>query len=216
MRKTKFQNDYYYHIYNRGVDKRDIFMDEKDYFRFLRSMREFNCLEPIGSLFLQDSRDSHPVACEPLGGLNDLVEFIAYCLNPNHYHFILKQKKENGISKLMHKLTMGYAQFFNNKYNRSGALFQGKFKSVHMNTDSYLLWLSGYVNGNSEIHKISKAEEWPWSSYRDYLGLRNGTLCNNKIILNQFENTQEYKELVNIIIKESDQRKDDIKKYLLE
>ncbi len=82
--------------------------------------------------------------------------------------------------------------------------------------DSYLLWLSGYINGNPEIHKICKAENWLWSSYRDYLGLRNGTLCHKIVVLNQFNSMQGYKNLVKLIIRESSQRKDEIKKYLLE
>ncbi|MEA3463675.1 MAG: transposase [Patescibacteria group bacterium] len=212
MRKIKFQNNYYYHIYNRGVDKRDVFMDEKDFVRFIRSIREFNTINPIGSLY-QKEKHSGSTASE---AVEPLVEIITYCLNPNHYHLILKQLTENGISEFIRRLSGGYTWYFNFKNNRSGTLFQGKFKSIHINTDSYLLWLSGYINGNPEIHKIAKAENYKWSSYPDYLGKRDGTLCNKNIILKDFKNIQEYKNLVNIIIRESRQRKDDIKKYLLE
>ncbi|MCK4554610.1 transposase [Candidatus Parcubacteria bacterium] len=223
MRKTKFQNDYYYHIYNRGVDKRDIFMDEKDYIRFLVSMREFNTLRQIDNLYRQNylrEKDLRLGAKSPIGDLaplsGELVEIICYALLPNHFHILLKQITENGISKFLHKLSSGYTSYFNYKYNRSGSLFQGVFKSVPVKSDSYLLKLSCYINGNPEIHKISKAENYKWCSYPDYLGKRNGTLCNKNIILKDFANIQEYKNLVDVIIKESRQRKDDIKKYLLE
>ena len=129
MRKTQFQNEYYYHIYNRGVDKRDIFMDDKDYLRFLRTMRELNNnstdlqrdyekrkLEKTKRLSLGYPRLS-------LMGTPNLVSFIAYCLNSNHYHFLVKQLVEDGISKFMHKLSTGYTRYFNEKYNRSGSLF---------------------------------------------------------------------------------------------
>ena len=116
----------------------------------------------------------------------------------------------------MQKLGTSYTKYFNAKYKRSGSLFQGTFKSIPIKTDGYLLQLSCYINGNSEIHKISKAENYKWSSYQDYLGKRDGNLCDKKVILDQFKNIQEYKNLVDIIIKESAQRKDDIKKYLLE
>jgi len=230
MRKFKFQNEYCYHIYNRGVDKRNIFIGDKDYIRFIRSMREFNTTKVIDSLYRLDylrkkekinSKDSK---C-PIGHLesnkdnefcNKLVDIVCYCLNPNHSHFLLKQLSENGISIFLHKLNMGYTKYFNYKYNRSGSLFEGTYKLIHINKDSYLIYLSGYINGNPEIHKICKAENWLWSSYKDYLGLRQGTLSNKNIILKDFKNITNYKNYTNIVIKESRQRKDEIKKYLLE
>jgi REP element-mobilizing transposase RayT len=228
MRKTKFANNEYYHIYNRGVDKRDVFTNEKDFFRFLKGMKEFNRIDPIGSLSRR-----HPVPTDPEAldaCIDNLVEIIAYCLNSNHFHLILKQITENGISKFMHKLTMGYTNYFNLKYDRSGALFQGNFKSVHINANEYLLWLSGYVNGNDRIHQREQTpsvgdfrhsvsvSNWQYSSYSDYLGLRNGTLCNQeemKIILDQFPNAEEYEKFVEMVIKESRKRKD-VEKFLLE
>ncbi|MEA3463728.1 MAG: transposase [Patescibacteria group bacterium] len=202
MLKIKFQNNYYYHIYNRGVDKRNIFMEEQK-----TAISAPSAVAALGA----DIAD-----IEILKKLPKLVEIICYCLIPNHYHLILKQLVDNGISMFMHKLADSYSHYFNKKYDRLGSLFQGTYQAIHINTDSYLLWLSGYVNGNIEIHKIAKAEKWPWSSYLDYLGKRNGTLYNKKVILDQFQDIKEYKNLVNIIIKESSQRKDDIKRYLLE
>ena len=221
MRKIQFQNDNYYHIYNRGVDKREIFMDEKDYLRFLRSMRELNHMEAIESLYRQDQlRRQAREEAKPLrlakASRSGLASFIAYCLNPNHYHFILKQTQDGGISKFMHKLSTGYTRYFNEKYSRSGSLFQGPFKAVLIETDGQLLYVSAYINGNPEIHKIAKADQWMWSSYRDYLGKRNGTLSEKNVILKDFKNIKEYKDLTSTVIRESRLRKDEIKKYFLE
>ena len=224
MRKTKFANNEYYHIYNRGVDKRDVFMDKKDFTRFLKGMRRFNVL---------DTKCPNPNGHFVSEASKSLVEIICYCLNSNHYHFILKQLTDKGISKFMHKLEMGYAKYFNAKYDRSGSLFQGEFKDAHISTNEYLLWLSGYVNGNDKIHNTTLHNttrsvqldtscreqcRWQCSSYSDYLGLRNGTLCNQeemKIILDQFPNAKEYEKFVEMVIKESRKRKD-VEKYLLE
>ena len=215
MRKFEFQTGEFYHIYNRGVDKREVSLDKWDYVRFLKSLREFN----NDSIYEQRvyARNRELMGLSPeASGLSPLVEFITYCLNPNHFHFLLKQLRDNGIRIFMHKLGTGYTCYFNQKYNRSGSLFQGPFKAIHIKSDSYLLWLSGYINGNAEIHKIAKAENWIWGSYLDYTGKRRGMLCNKNIILSQFETIEEYRDLVNIIIKESSQGKEELKKYLPE
>jgi len=156
-RKTKFTNEQCYHAFNRGVDKRKIFLDQKDYERFLLSMillndetdglmiqwRDYSKLNPKvkPSEFLRLNLRS--------AGKKPLVEIIAYCLNPNHYHFILKQLAEKGIEKFMQKIGTSYTMYFNQKYKRSGSLFQGTFKSVHIDPDDYLLYLSAYVNKNN-------------------------------------------------------------------
>jgi len=225
MRKLEFQTGEYYHIYNRGVDKRDIFIDKWDYIRFLQSMREFNQAEPVGSLYVQQElkrkeklKNKAPGTFkrlpEPKRKL--LVNVICYSLLSNHFHFMLKQVTDKGISKFMHKVSMGYTNYFNFKNNRSGYLFQGRYRAIHIKSDGHLFQLSGYINGNAEIHKITKAENWPWSSYLDYVGLRQGTLCKKQEILNEFKNINEYKNLIKIIIKESKQGKEEMKKYLLE
>ncbi|MFH1822871.1 MAG: hypothetical protein ABH830_04170, partial [Patescibacteria group bacterium] len=126
------------------------------------------------------------------------------------------QTNNQGIEKFIHKLAIGYTKYFNYKHKRTGSLFEGTYKAIQIKTDNYLLYLSGYINGNSEIHKIAKAENWPWSSYKDFLGMRNGTLCSKNVILKDFKNINEYRDYAKIVIKESRQRKENIKKYLLE
>lgn len=152
MRKQPLVTNQYYHVYNRGVDKRDIFGDKNDLYRFMESIIEFNQKDGVGSLAnLRKSKiEVRPLSKEPL------IEIIAYCLNPNHFHFILKQVSENGITKFMQRLQGGYTYYFNVKNSRSGSLFQGKFKSHLINDENYFNKLFGYVGHNYEIHDIPK------------------------------------------------------------
>ena len=195
-------------------------------------MREFNNTKTIESLYRQDQlrrketkslRFEKISLCDNFSNRRDLVSLIAYCLNPNHYHLLIKQIADKGIEKFMHKLGLSYTQYFNAKNNRSGSLFQGPYKSAPIKTDAQLLYISAYINGNHEIHKISngvnkisKADEWKYSSYLDYLRKRKGNLCNKKVILDQFENIQEYKDYIKSVIKNSKEMKEEVKKSLLE
>lgn len=150
MRKEPLVNNEYYHIYNRGVDKRDIFSDKNDLKRFIESILEFNRVAVIKSLYnlRKVGIKSLPLVKEPL------VVIVACCLNPNHFHFILKQLVDGGISKFMLKLQSGYTSYFNAKNDRSGSLFQGTFKSHHIGSENYFNKLLGYTNNNYEVHDI--------------------------------------------------------------
>ena len=156
MRKNPLVTDNYYHIYNRGVDKRDIFSDKKDLARFILSVKEFNNISPIGSI--RDNPDVGRLGKDPL------VSVVCYCFNPNHFHFILKQEKDGGISEFLKRLLGGYTKYFNQMHNRSGALFQGRFKSHIINNDQYFLKIFPYVNMNFLIHDIPKEKKYLISS----------------------------------------------------
>jgi putative transposase len=190
MRKTIFANEEYYHIYNRGVDKREVFLDDQDYVRFLKNLREFNSeliREERERISIKNNQNQTKYTELSSGNSGDaFIDIIAYCLNPNHYHLILKQKNNKGVERFMHKISTGYTNYFNKKYDRNGSLFQGPFKAIHINSNEYLLYLSAYVNRNNFIHGYQKNEEWKYSSVLDYLGKRNGTLCLKNIILDQF------------------------------
>ena len=238
MRKVAFANDEYYHVYNRGVDKREVFLDNEDFVRFLTCLREFNRIDPIGSLYEKSFKDKHLATYlgtkSPIGDLVPaipVVEIIAYCLNPNHFHLILKQLQENGISKFMLKLSTGYTTYFNKKYKRNGSLFQGPFKAIHIDSNEYLLYLSAYVNRNYFIHGYNdnlgtkspnkSDDDWKFCSVLDYLGKRNGTLCNNSFILNQFMQKgnstplENYREFLNANAQYFKDKKE-LEKYCLE
>lgn len=153
MRKQPLVIGEYYHIYNRGVDKRDIFKNKKDMYRFIESMLGFNKIEVIGSLKNLRKLKKNQTVPKALSG-EPLVSIVAYCLNPNHFHFILKQSVDGGIAKFMQKLQAGYTYYFNVKESRSGSLFQGTFKSQIIKNENYFNKIIGYVNKNYQIHNI--------------------------------------------------------------
>ncbi len=114
----------------------------------------------------------------------------------------------------MKRIGGGYTNYFNCKYKRSGALFQGKFKSVHIKTNAHLLYLSAYVNKNYNIHGY-RADTWEFSSLPDYLGKRKDDLCNKGVILEKFKNSEDYADFASKNALHMEERKED-EKYLLE
>lgn len=222
MNKPSFANQELYHIYNRGVDKRIVFLDQEDILRFFQSMNEFNSINPIGSIYENSFRNQlgnrTPKLITESTNTEKLVEFIAYCLNPNHYHFIVKQISDNGVSKFMQKLGTGYSNFFNEKYDRSGSLFQGKFKARHINSNEYLLHLSAYVNLNDKVHKLSNnnqlgsptpkliVSKTSWDEY--VTSFNDTTFCKKDMVLKQFTDGLDYKRFAENSLKSILERKD--------
>jgi putative transposase len=203
----------YYHVYNRGVDKRLIVSDKYDVLRFLQSVSEFNSAEPIGSIYEQ--RNSRKRRSKRAGE-EKLVKIISYCLNPNHYHFILSPLVDGGIEKYMQRLGNGYTKFFNNKYKRSGALFQGRYKSIHIHSNEKLLELSAYVNLNNTVHKIGHSmSNFGRSSWKEFAEDLTDGLCDTEIILGQFGNRREYKHFARSAVKMIAKRRDEEKASLL-
>ena len=189
MRKFRFTNGEFYHIYNRGVDKRAVFLDQYDFDRFLQGMAEFNSVKPIGSIFENSFKNN-----QLSNRIAKLVDIICYCLNPNHYHMILRQRINGGISEFMRRVGTGFTQYFNFKHKRNGVLFQGKFKAKHINSNEYLLHLSAYVSLNNKVHKIKSGKfQSSWDQYISSSDRSNYIICNPKIILNQFADLNEYK-----------------------
>src|SRR3989344_6225002 len=190
IRKVKFVNGEIYHIFNRGVDKRKIFLDQKDLNRFFESVISFNCIEPIGSLFEQSFQKDKIK--------KPLVKFIAYHLLPNHFHFVLEQVTEGGISEFMKRLLGGYTWYFNHKHKRSGSLFQGTFKSKHIDSNEYLLHASVYVNLNDKINTFGgETAKLGRSSWDEYISpdKNNENICSGKdVILGQFNSITDYKK----------------------
>jgi hypothetical protein len=214
MRKFPFLEGEYYHIFNRGVDKRNIFNDGDDFQRFLTSMIEFNVIEPIGSIyensFHQSSKPAHQKSKSKSKRKTQdnapLVDYVAYCLNKNHFHLIVKQCVEKGIEKLMHRLGLGFTKYFNNKYDRSGSLFQGTFKSVYIQSNEQLIHVSAYVNLNDRLHKLGNLVSK--SSWEEYVGNPRERLCKTEIISEQFRSPNEYKKTAIETIEEIKSRRD--------
>lgn len=214
MRKTLLANGEYYHIFNRGTDKRTIFPDEDMFARFLQSMDEFNTTIPIGSIYENSFRKERPLG-NPVSKFGpkpkSLVAVVCYCLNPNHYHFILQQMEDRGIEKFMHRLGLGYTKYFNQRHERSGVLFQGPFKAIHIDSNEYLLHLSAYVNLNDRVHGLGNGVSK--SSWGEYMG--QGGFCAKEIILAQFKNAAEYKDFALDAFMVMQERKD-MEKLLIE
>ena len=197
--RPPFTNGEFYHIYNRGVEKRKIFLDKKDYFRFLHDLFEFNDADE--TLNLNYYYYGSPTTIVERRPRKLLVDVLAFALMPNHYHLLLRQRRENGISKFLQKLAGGYTRYFNEKRERSGVLFQGKFKAKHINDDRYLRHLLLYLHTNpvdifqknwkrAGITHAARAlrflERYRWSSYPDYLGIKNFPSVINLELVDEF------------------------------
>jgi len=139
-RKCDFAEGYFYHIYNRGVDKRGIFLEERDYERFMEYLYFFNDDKPIEYKSLFGGRGSEE--------RDKLVDVLCFQLMPNHFHLLLSPAKEKGIIKFMRKLMTGYAMYFNKKYERTGVLFESRYKSKLIETDAYFCHLTRYIHIN--------------------------------------------------------------------
>ena len=216
LRKDPFITGEYYHIYNRGIDKRIIFKSKKDYERF------------IMLLYLANSDDSfrldnilnkqHKTFGEALVLDKDepLVSIGAWCLMTNHFHLLIRQEVDGGVTKFMRKLGVGYSMFFNIKYQRKGALFGGLFKSKLIGVDdNYMRQLFGYIHINPlEIEfpewkdKIKKSsinmnmkkflESYQYSSYLDYVGKDRveKNIINPKNFPDYFQNSQSFQDFI--------------------
>lgn len=192
----------YYHVYNRGNNKQDIFLDDEDRKCFLFRMRE--ALYPE---FVTSRRKPLPEGAFTL---------LAYCLMPNHFHLLIRQNLSTPISQLIKKVCTGYSKYFNKKHERVGHVFQDQFKAIGISNDSYLLWVSAYIHQNPKVGGLAESlPEYPWSSYRDYLGLRSGKLCSTDLILGMVKNTQEYEKFVDDFFEKIKVKKD-IQSLLLE
>lgn len=175
-RTIPFISNYYYHVYNRGSEKRVIFTSDGDYQNFLTRMKEKS------------------VKCG--------VSVLCYCLMPNHFHFLLKQIIDRSIVQFMNTVQLGYAKYFNTKYERVGPLFQGRFKAKMIESDEYLLYLSAYIHKNpiskfdsgnpvdSRNRLRDQLRAFPYSSYREFIGMKIPEISQPKTILDHFSKSK--------------------------
>lgn len=208
-RSFTFAPNEFYHIYNRGTEKRNIFLDTSDYKRFLTLLYLANQSDAV-HLQLQ-GRTLKELSGERAG--EPLIEIAAYCLMPNHFHLLARELEEGGVSKFMQKLMTGYTMYFNKKRERSGSLFQGKFKATHVDDDRYLHYLISYIHLNpvkliepkwkeTGITDRVAAEQYlaryEPSSYRDYLGEKRveNTILAPNALPEYFDSGMEFKETV--------------------
>lgn len=205
MRKIKTTKGEYYHIFNRGNNKQLIFKDERDRIRFLFLILYFQ--SPVN--FYNIGRQvSHYVKHQVFNTSektlkqiidNRYIEIVSFTLMPNHFHLIIHETNDGGISRFIQRILNSHAKYFNTKHNTSGHLFQGPFKTVYVEKDNQLLYLSAYIHRNiREIREWTNKENlYPWSSYQDFIGEnRWGELLKPEIIIDQFPSKDKYKLFV--------------------
>ena len=177
----------YYHIYNRGVEKRDIFLDEQDCIIFLHYLKLYlSPIEELKQLDLPGLRISKFITLN----LSAEVDLLAFALMPNHIHLQIKQKTADGIVKLMKRLATAYVMYFNKKYLRVGSLFQNTYKATLIETDEYLLHLSRYIHLNPAKTIFKKINFKEFTSYPYYLGQKHASWIKPQEILRYFRSAR--------------------------
>jgi REP element-mobilizing transposase RayT len=184
----KFAKGEYYHIYNRGVGKMDIFNNASDYENFIKRL---HLILGHKENFVRGVR---PLSIKPVP--KGSFTIVAYCLMPNHFHILIRQNTEISVTELISKLCTSYSMYFNKKYRRVGTLFQDTFKSINIDGNEYLLWLSAYIHQNPVVAGIAwDLSQWKWSSYSEYVEGVEG-MCGKDVILEQYKNKIEYEKFV--------------------
>lgn len=198
-RNLVFSPGEYYHIFNRGVEKRPIFTEKRDYARAESTITYYRYSHPPVkfSKYLHTSKDQKPELHKSLLKSPKDVIVLAYCLMPNHFHFLLRQESDNGISRFVSKFSNSYTKYFNTKHTRVGPLFQGTFKAVLVESEEQLIHLSRYIHINPFASSLVKKESlttYPWSSFHEYLNPTAQNLTDQTIILSLFRSTVNYLE----------------------
>ena len=201
-RKFIFANEEIYHVYNRGVDRRPVFTqirefqraeDTFNYYRFSNLNLRFSKYQELSldkrKEFLSNLSNNHP----------KLVDIISDCLMPNHFHFLLKQKEEDGISTFLANFTNSYTKYFNTRHDRTGSLFQGPFKATIIESDEQLLHVSRYIHLNPVVANLvtkEKFDSYPWSSLKEFLNEKENGICDKSQILTFFSSPEKYRNFL--------------------
>ena len=202
-RLTPLINNVIYHVFNKGIDYHKTFLGLREYKRAIKAINfyRFNSLPTKLSYFLERSKDDKEKILELLSkNKKELVKVLSYCLMPNHFHFLLKQTLNNGISKFMSNFQNSYSRYYNIKHKRKGSLFLGQFKAVRIETDEQLIHVSRYIHLNPYSSFIVKTfkelENYPWSSLPFYIKKIENSFVVSKLILDLFENKTDYYNFV--------------------
>lgn len=218
IKRPQLANGEIYHIVIRAIENLKLFRDQKDYFRMIHDLFIFNNEAPALSSYRNTINRSRTVLDSLPGDRTQrklLMEILAFCLMPNHLHLLVRQLRDGGISKFMRKIGAGYAGYYNQKYKRSGHLFQGKYRIVHIKDDKQLITVFVYIHTNpvalvvpgwkekgirgKELKRALKTiENYRWSSYPDYLGKRNfPSLTSREFLVKELGGVKECQRFVN-------------------
>lgn len=188
-RITPLVNEHIYHVYNRGVEKRRVFEDRRCYKRLLQAIRYYQLTGPKPKF----SHSFNNRLYKPNPD-KKIVDILCYCLMPNHFHLLIKQLTEGGISEFISKLINSYTKFYNLKYKRVGPLFQGQFKAVLIESDEQLIHVSRYIHLNPIASFLVKdLNQYEWSSYKEYTHNILG-ICSKKEITGLFKDNTSYQK----------------------
>ncbi|KKU32351.1 hypothetical protein A3K29_05955 [Candidatus Collierbacteria bacterium RIFOXYB2_FULL_46_14] len=204
----------YYHIFNRGVEKRAIFLDEQDYKVFLGYMKFYLEMPILQGQALQEVSPS-----KVLKNYHDQIDLLAYCLMPNHFHFLIKQSTDRGIAEFMQSLVLKYVMYFNKKYKRVGGLFQSRYKTVLIENEDQFVYITKYIHRNPiDILPAGPGPaglvEYKYSSYGNYLGLFQQNWVKIEEILSNFSKINRRNTYQSFV--EDPQDMEDIKKVYYE
>lgn len=190
-----------YHVFNRSIARLPIFIERTDYERVLDLVNYYRFNRPplrfshYKRLSIEQKAEFEKTF---MINENSMLEILAYCIMPNHFHFLLQPKKDNAVSDFMRNLQNSYSKYFNTKRERTGSLFQFMFKAVRMETDQQLLHVSRYIHLNpvtSYIREIKDLDVYEWSSFKDYV-FNTSSFVNREMVLASFKSNQEYKKFV--------------------
>ncbi len=171
MNRPHYTCGQFYHFYNRGAHRRSIFCEEDNYIFVLRKMKHY---------------------CRKLA-----LTLIAYCLMPNHYHWLIRQDGEHRAGLLPQRVFNSYTKAYNKRYDHSGTLFEGNYKVIHVQEEAHLLHLCRYIHANPvKDGLVARLTDWPYSNYPEWIGIREGTLVNRAFIRAYFETPDAYRRFV--------------------
>lgn len=205
MRKFTPVKKELYHVFNRGTEKRNIFISQKDYQRFIVNLIMFNTQKfPLANISRYNLESAYQKTPS-----DPLVKIHAFSLLPNHFHLIIEQMENNGLSRFLHRIEMGYSRYFNKLYSRTGNLFQGAYRISHVNNDSYRLYLPLYIHLNpldllnsekswkekgvsNKEKAIDFLKNYPWSSLGEYLKIRHFPFVSHDILDSLYESPREW------------------------
>lgn len=187
VRKVPLVTDQYYHIFNRGINHQSTFLEKRDYLRALETLSYYrpSLIATRYSQFLKKPIDERQDLLAKLTSQEHQITIVAYCLMPNHFHLLLKQNEEQGISTFLSNFQNSYTKYFDSKHKRSGALFDRQFKAVLVESENQLLHLTRYIHLNpysSHLISLDQITSYPYSSLPEYLS-GNYHLTNPSVVL---------------------------------